>query len=145
MTRRLFLISKALKMKRSKTKGYHKQNLHKHEKKSPPDNPIPLPRQSTLRALNPISLPNLTHDPRRPTAYHTKTRHNHIGRHNSTIQHVRKIFQNSHIPNYNVVADVYMVPDLRGFDDGVFADEDVVAYFERIVRMHTAVQAAGRS
>lgn len=37
-----------------------------------------------------------------------------------------------------------MIPDLRGFDDGVFPDEDVVADFERVVRMQTAVQTAGR-
>lgn len=38
-----------------------------------------------------------------------------------------------------------MVSDLCGFDDGVLPDEDVVAYFERIVGMQPAMEPAGRS
>lgn len=37
-----------------------------------------------------------------------------------------------------------MIPDLRGFDDGVFPNEDMVTDFERVVRVQSAMQAAGR-
>ena len=40
---------------------------------------------------------------------------------------------------------MYMVSDLGRFDDGVFPDEDVVAYFEWVVGIKPAMQTAGRA
>uniref|UniRef100_A0A093VDU6 Trehalose phosphorylase n=1 Tax=Talaromyces marneffei PM1 TaxID=1077442 RepID=A0A093VDU6_TALMA len=127
-------------------KSQHEDNIkNKGDRyyRSPPNHPIPLPRQPPLGALNPIPLPNLTHNPRRSTTHHTKTRHNHIGRYHRAIQHIRKIFEDRHVSDHDIVADVYMITDLSGFDDGVLPDEDVIAYFERVVRMQAPMESRG--
>lgn len=36
-----------------------------------------------------------------------------------------------------------MITDLSGFDDGVLPDEDVIAYFERVVRMQAPMESRG--
>lgn len=119
----------------------------RREEKIPsfPHQPIPLPRQPSLSTLNPIPLPNLPQNPRRPTPNNTPTRHNHPRRHNGTIQNNREILQNRHPAQHHLFPDMHIVPHARGLDDRTLAHKDMVANFQRVVRVHSAVEARWRA
>ena len=123
------------------------QALQQLEEKepSPPHQPIPLPRQPPLSTLNPIPLPNLTQNPRRPPPNNTPTRHDHPRRDNRTIQNDREILQNRHPAQHHLFPDMHMVAHARGLDDRALAHEDMIAYFQRVVRVHAAVEARRRA
>lgn len=89
------------------------------------------------------SLGNLSNNPRRLSSNNRKTRDDHIRRDHCAVEDLDIVLDNGKLANGAGLADLYVVPDGGGLDDGALADKDVVSHAQRHVGEAALVHAAG--